>query len=371
MAGLYIHIPFCASRCVYCAFYSTVLTSLQDRYVSALCREMKIRKQEQGEQTTIDTIYLGGGTPSQLSLPNFHRLFNAIRYIWGGCQGEITVECNPDDITPELARTLASLGVNRISMGAQTFSDKRLRFLHRRHTSDQVEQAVGILRESGFGNISIDLMFGFPDEALAEWQSDIRKAIALGVEHISAYSLMYEEGTPLYRMLKDGKIRETDEELSLQMYNTLIGMLTDAGYEHYEISNFARPEFRSRHNSSYWHRVPYIGIGAAAHSYDLDSRQWNVSDIQQYIAAIERGVIPCERESLDEDTQFNDLITTALRTREGILLDRMPTAYREYLMTNARKFIDRQLLSISSGHLHLTRNGLYISDLIMSELMKV
>lgn len=371
MTGLYLHIPFCASRCTYCAFYSTVRLSQRDRYVDALCREMELRRSMPEGQTTIDTVYLGGGTPSQLSLSGLRKIFGRIRELWGGSPEEITVECNPDDVTPALASTLADEGVNRISMGAQTFSDERLRFLRRRHSAAEVEQAVRLLRDAGFGNISIDLMFGFPDETLAAWQADIRRAVSLGVEHISAYSLMYEEGTVLYRMREEGKIRETDEELSLSMYATLIDELTEVGFEHYEISNFARPGYRSQHNASYWQQVPYIGIGAAAHSYDLHSRSWNVSDIDRYMVAIERDEFPATHEFLDDDTRYDDLITTALRTREGIRLDDLEPPYREYLLSQADKQIERGTLAIDDGRIHLTRSGLFVSDLVMSELMKV
>ncbi len=201
------------------------------------------------ERETSPTIYLGGGTPSQLSAENLRKIFLYINKVYGTdfkeaedvSEMEITMECNPDDITPEFCETLCTLPVNRISMGAQTFSDSRLRFLRRRHTADEVRTAVKLLHSIGIGNISVDLMFGFPDETLEEWKSDIRECLALNVEHISAYSLMYEEGTPLYKMLVEGKIKEIDEELSLQMYETLINMLTAAGFEHYEISNFAKP----------------------------------------------------------------------------------------------------------------------------------
>ena len=318
MAGIYIHIPFCRSRCIYCGFYSTTALDLRQRYVDALCREMEIRgtrKEEGGKRNDeeIETIYLGGGTPSQLSAAQLHQIFEAI-YIYNNVYGqnispssfllppsstkEITIEVNPDDVTDEYAAALRQLPVNRVSMGIQTFDDQRLRFLHRRHTARQAIEAVSILRAAGINNLSIDLMYGFPGETLSDWQSDIDSALALNVEHISAYCLMIEEGTPLHRMLQhngDCPLCEqrselqgdcpqcVDEETERQMYYTLIDRLTAAGYEHYEISNFARPGFRSRHNSSYWNGTPYIGLGAAAHSYDIRSRSWNIADINAYI----------------------------------------------------------------------------------------
>ncbi|MCR4773655.1 MAG: radical SAM family heme chaperone HemW [Prevotella sp.] len=376
MTGLYIHIPFCSSRCVYCGFYSTTLgAEYRDAYVGALCREMRLRASSLGGKPSLSTIYLGGGTPSQLSEENIAQLFSCINETFDvESVSEITMECNPDDVTPDFAAHIARY-VNRVSMGAQTFSDERLRFLRRRHTSDEVAAAVSNLLGAGIGNISIDLMFGFPGETLKEWESDIDKALQLGVEHISAYSLMYEEGTPLYAMLEQGRIHEISDDESLKMYDLLIDKLTAAGYEHYEISNFSRPDRRSRHNSSYWHGVPYIGIGAAAHSYLLENgerrRSWNVSSVKEYMAAISENHLPSESELIDDDTHYNDVIVTALRTREGISIDELSASQRDYLLSNARRFIDGGLLTLSQNHLSFTRQGLYISDSVMAELMMV
>lgn len=400
MAGLYIHIPFCASRCIYCGFYSTTLLHLQDRYIDAVCREMELRRRNMearerggaGATASINTIYIGGGTPSQLSAGNLRKLFHHINKVYlqpNGQTGfanvrEITIECNPDDVTDEFVSTLSQLPVNRISMGAQTFSDERLRFLHRRHNAHQVVEAVGRLRKAGFRNISIDLMFGFPGETLDDWQRDIDEALALGVEHISAYSLMVEEGTELYRLLKGAgeRERENEGEREREMYELLIERLTAAGYDHYEISNFAKPSYRSLHNSNYWNGTPYYGIGAAAHSYGtfLPSspknegklyRYWNVSDIHEYIQAIEQDIIPFEFEELNADTRYNDLITTVLRTKEGIFLPSLEPRYHKYLMENAKTAINNGLLQIDDNHIHLTRQGLFVSDDVMSDLVIV
>ncbi len=374
MAGIYIHIPFCKSRCIYCGFYSTTLLDLRKKYINAVCREMELRKNYIREP--FSTIYLGGGTPSLLDEAELTKLFLYINNVYDvDRNAEITMECNPDDITPEFTNMLSRLPINRISMGAQTFADSRLRLLHRRHNSNEVKHAVKLLREAGIKNISIDLMFGFPDESLSQWKEDISAALALNVEHISAYSLMYEEDTPLWKMLDTGKVKEIDEELSLTMFKELVCQLTDAGYEHYEISNFARPGYRSRHNSSYWHQVPYIGLGAAAHSFDLNSRQWNVADLKLYIEEINNGIIPMEREELDNDTTFNDIITTALRTSDGIDLNAMETRlgkrYRNTLISAAGKHLEQGLLEIRHDRLRLTAEGIFISDMVMSDLMIV
>lgn len=374
MAGIYIHIPFCKSRCIYCGFYSTTLLDLRKKYINAVCREMELRKNYIREP--FSTIYLGGGTPSLLDEAELTKLFLYINNVYDvDRNAEITMECNPDDITPEFTNMLSRLPINRVSMGAQTFADSRLRLLYRRHNSDEVKHAVKLLREAGIKNISIDLMFGFPDESLSQWKEDISAALALNVEHISAYSLMYEEDTPLWKMLDTGKVKEIDEELSLTMFKELVCQLTDAGYEHYEISNFARPGYRSRHNSSYWHQVPYIGLGAAAHSFDLNSRQWNVADLKLYIEEINNGIIPMEREELDNDTTFNDIITTALRTSDGIDLNALETRlgkrYRNTLISAAGKHLEQGLLEIRHDRLRLTAEGIFISDMVMSDLMIV
>ena len=388
MAGIYIHIPFCRSRCIYCGFYSTTALDLRQRYVDALCREMEIRSQRsevRGER--IETIYLGGGTPSQLTFDQLRQLFIYINKVYpltpdsSPLPPEITIEVNPDDVTVEFAAVLQQLPVNRVSMGIQTFDDQRLRFLHRRHTSQQAIKAVDILRSAGIQNISIDLMYGFPSETLADWEADIEAALALDVEHISAYCLMIEEGTPLHKMFTDDSLLFTndypDEEMERQMYEVLIDRLEAAGYEHYEISNFARPGFRSRHNSSYWNGTPYIGLGAAAHSYDIRSRSWNVADIRQYIEGMEHGERIFEEELLDDDTRYNDIVTVALRTKEGIDLNALSEKHREYCMKNARRYLNDGLLELStirgaeSPILHLTRRGLFVSDMVMSDLMMV
>ena len=390
MAGIYIHIPFCKSRCIYCGFYSTTALDLRQRYVDALCREMEERS---FPPSSINTIYLGGGTPSQLTIPQLRQLFIYINKVYGlpfpleggGGRFEVTIECNPDDVTDEFAEGLKTLPVNRVSMGVQTFNDGRLQFLHRRHTAAQAKEAVERLRKAGIRNISIDLMYGFPGETLDDWLRDIEAAIALNVEHLSAYCLMIEEDTPLYQLrMKNVELREAfpSEELERQMYYMLIDRLEAAGYEHYEISNWnlsPRPlqkereprSYRSIHNSNYWNGTPYIGLGAAAHSYDgLGCRRWNVSDIHQYIEGIENGQ-PCfEQEQLDDDTRYNDTITTALRTREGLDLTLLSDKHRHYCLCEARRSIDSGLLRLSPDHhLSLTREGLFVSDMVMSDLI--
>lgn len=372
MTGLYIHIPFCASRCVYCGFYSTTLPALRDAYVDALCQELPLRAEELPADEAITTIYLGGGTPSQLTTDQLDRLFSYIYKVYRSQPVEVTMECNPDDITPAFADWIAQSPIDRISMGAQTFSDDRLRLLRRRHTAAEVRRATTLLRQAGIRNISIDLMFGFPGETLTDWEQDIDEALRLGVEHISAYSLMYEEGTTLHRWLSEGRIQEIDDDLSLRMYDCLVDRLTAAGYRHYEISNFALPQRESRHNSSYWRDVPYMGLGASAHSFDGRQRSWNVADIETYIAAIGRGERPCTVEALDLDTHYEDVVLTSLRTAEGIDLGKIRRDFGsqrlDFLLAAADQDLRQGYLVREDDHLRLTRRGIYLSDGITARL---
>ncbi len=372
MTGLYIHIPFCASRCVYCGFYSTTLPALRDAYVDALCQELTLRAEELPADEAITTIYLGGGTPSQLTTDQLDRLFSYIYKVYRSQPVEVTMECNPDDITPAFADWIAQSPIDRISMGAQTFSDDRLRLLRRRHTAAEVRRATTLLRQAGIRNISIDLMFGFPGETLTDWEQDIDEALRLGVEHISAYSLMYEEGTTLHRWLSEGRIQEIDDDLSLRMYDCLVDRLTAAGYRHYEISNFALPQRESRHNSSYWRDVPYMGLGASAHSFDGRQRSWNVADIETYIAAIGRGERPCTVEALDLDTHYEDVVLTSLRTAEGIDLAKIRRDFGsqrlDFLLAAADQDLRQGYLVREDDHLRLTRRGIYLSDGITARL---
>ena len=373
-AGLYIHIPFCESRCIYCGFYSTTAKDWRTRYVDALLKEMHMRSGElkalyPDHECTIDTVYIGGGTPSTLSIDDLSRIINTIKAVFPCKTREITIEMNPDDVTTELISAVSNLGVNRISLGVQTFSDERLRFIRRRHNAAQAAKAVETIRRAGIDNISIDLMFGFPNETLNDWQNDLDAALKLRPNHISAYSLMYEEGTPLYLMLQNDKVQQTDDDTCLAMYTMLMDTLSANGYEHYEISNFAKPEHRSLHNSSYWHDVPYLGFGASAHSYTIGKRSSNVADIRQYMESLRTGILPSSMEIIDDDTHYDDLVTTAIRTKEGLYVDSLKPKYREYIMKAAKRNIDAGLMAMDNGHLHLTRKGLFVSDMVMCDLI--
>ncbi|MDR0864587.1 MAG: radical SAM family heme chaperone HemW [Candidatus Symbiothrix sp.] len=385
MAGIYFHIPFCKTRCVYCDFFSSTHTKEKADYVEAMCRELQERKDYlQGQ--AIETVYFGGGTPSQLSAKDFEKLFSVIssvarnltcpvgpteqsRFLATLEMTEVTLEANPDDITPAYLDSIKHLPFNRISLGIQSFNNAELKFLNRRHDAQSAIRAVQLCLEYGFQNISIDLMYGLPNQTLEIWEENIRQAIALDIQHVSAYHLIYEEGTPLFELLQQGRIQPVDEDVSVEMFTLLIDRLAEAGFEHYEISNFARPGFHSRHNSSYWNGTHYLGIGASAHSYNGVSRQWN-----KQVHGARYAMQGFEMERIEEKTAYNDFILTRLRTMKGIDLDELQSLFGEEKKNDcwkqAQKFLDNQLLEITGNRLRLTRKGIFVSDGIMSDLME-
>ena len=375
MASLYLHIPFCKSRCIYCDFYSGTDTSQRARYVQALCNELRLRSMYLPTRV-LDSIYFGGGTPSLLQKNDFECLFEAIHTCFTlSPTAEITLECNPDDLTASYVAQLQALPFNRISIGIQSFDDAELHFLNRRHTAQQAQEAVALCQAHGFDNISIDLMYGLPNQTPETWRNTLAVAMSLGVQHLSAYSLMYEEGSPLSRLRNAHKIQELDEATSVALFDQLIDTVALHGFEQYEISNFCLPTFHSRHNSSYWHGVPYLGVGAAAHSFDGVSRQWNVANTVRYMAGVAAGQLEVEREELTTDERYNEFVFTALRTRSGINLSdleqRFGNARLAYCLRLAQPYIDGGQLELCAGQLALTRAGIFVSDGIMSDLCYV
>ena len=375
MAGIYIHIPFCKRRCIYCDFFSTTQSDQKSTYVRALCEELRIRKDYLQEED-IETIYLGGGTPSQLSQKELESIFTTIYNIYKVKEdAEITLEANPDDLTPEYVTMLCQLPINRISMGIQTFQENTLKLLHRRHTAQQAVEAFHRCREAGFQNISIDLMYGLPGETLETWIHDLKQAIDLHPEHISAYHLIYEEGTVLWKLREECQVKEADEDLSVSLFSTLIDMLTQAGYQHYEISNFCLPGLHSQHNSSYWTGKKYLGCGPSAHSYNGFSRQWNVASLDKYMTGISSGQPDFELEELDLYTRYNDFVITSIRTCWGMPLSRLQTEYGEelyhYCLRMAKPHLEQGLLELQDEVLKLTSKGIFVSDGIMSDLLWV
>ncbi|MBS5980727.1 radical SAM family heme chaperone HemW [Dysgonomonas sp. Marseille-Q5470] len=376
MAGIYIHVPFCKTRCIYCDFYTRTDMSPKYDYVSALCEEIKLRKNYIGAED-VKTVYFGGGTPSQLSESDFLRIFETLHHEFRITpDAEITMEANPDDLSPQYLATLKEkLPFNRLSIGIQSFDDEELKFLKRRHSADKAKEAVRICQSLGYDNISIDLMYGLPNQTMQIWERNLEEAITLDVQHISSYHLIYEQGTRLYRLFKMGDVNPVDEDLSVDMFSRMIEKLTAVGFDHYEISNFARHGLYSKHNSSYWLGKKYLGLGPAAHSYDGQNRSWNVASISKYIEGIRAENPNLEIEVLDENTRYNDFILTGMRTKWGVNLSDLESLFgtkmKVFCLKNARKYLDQGFLTEKDNILKLTRQGIFISDGIMSDLMWV
>ena len=374
--GLYLHIPFCKQKCPYCDFYSRPAgEAVMDAYLAALLGELD-RSVAAGEIDHADTVYLGGGTPSLMGAARLAALLEGIgARIPLAADAEITLECNPESTTPSLLRTLRRAGYNRVSFGVQSLDDRELRALGRLHDAMGAKRAVAMAREAGFDNLSIDLIYGLPGETDARWQADLQQAVRLRPEHVSAYHLMYEEETTLYRYLLEHRVCEVDEDASVRFYHRLTDTLSEAGYVHYEISNFCLPGRHARHNASYWQGIPYLGCGASAHSYDGRSREWNVASIEAYMQGMERGERPHEVECLDADTRYNEYVMTGLRTRWGISLDQVAADYGKerlaYLERMARPHLQRGMMAVGEGRLRLTEAGVFVSDDILSDLMYV
>ena len=370
MAGIYVHIPFCAKRCIYCGFFSTVRQGEAARYVSTICRELELRKDYLGG-APVRTLYFGGGTPSRLTPEQIDRVLQTIRTIYGlDALEEFTVECNPDDITTGYVKALREIGVNRISMGVQSFSDSMLRFLGRRHTASQALDAVSSCREAGIDNISIDLMYGLPGQTLEMFRSDLEAAVSTGVQHISSYCLSYEEGSPLRRMLGAGQITPATDDLCASMYDLMCVTLRKSGFEHYEISNFCKPGFHSRHNSSYWDSTPYMGVGAAAHSYNGLERRWAPSDLDAYMQGVENNDLNFEVEHLSATDLYNEKLMLSLRTSRGLNLSTLITSDRLSVLHSAQRLLSNGSLLLENNTLRIPESHMFISDSVISALFK-
>ena len=370
MAGIYIHIPFCAKRCIYCGFFSTVRQEEAARYVQAVCRELRLRK-DYLDAEPVKTVYFGGGTPSRLTPEQIGDVISAIGTTFSlDSLQELTVECNPDDITPQYVTALRALGVNRISMGVQTFNEELLRFLHRRHTATQALEAVRICRESGITNISIDLMYGLPGQTIDMFRSDLETALKAGVQHISSYCLSYEENTPLQALRDQGKLIPADDDLCSRMFTLMCDTLRKGGFEHYEISNFCRPGYHSRHNSSYWDSTPYLGLGAGAHSYNRTTRQWNPSDLDAYMQGIEQNNPQFEVEHLTQTDRYNEKLMLSLRTSQGLDLTTLSKTDRLSILKSAERLLSNGSLVSQNNSLRIPESRMFISDSIISTLFK-
>ncbi len=374
MAGAYFHIPFCKTRCTYCDFYSITDYSQSEKLYNAMISEIKSRKEYFDE--ALETIYFGGGTPSTFSPEKIGGLLKALAENFRiSKDAEVTLEANPDDLDIDYLLAIRQAGVNRLSMGIQSFDDKQLKSINRRHSSRQAVQSVADALEAGFRNISIDLIYGLPGQSFDSWQEQLQRALQLDVQHISAYGLIYEEGTPLWRQMQAGVVKPAEDELMNKMYHYLVDTCKSHGFEQYEIANFSKGDCRSRHNSAYWDDKPYIGIGPAAHSFDRKSRRWNLSSVSEYTRLIELGEDYFETEILSEQDRYNDFVMVSLRKMEGISLRKLQEIFSDklysYCLDNARKEIEKKNLEIENNHLRLTPEGVLLSDSVIVSLMHV
>lgn len=365
---LYLHIPYCHRKCTYCAFYSAVTAADKQAYVDALCEELRRRRHELPHP--LRTVYFGGGTPSLLTLAQLEQLADAVRtYFDASRLEEVTLEANPEDLTPGYLRRLQSLRFfNRLSIGVQSFSDADLRLLNRRHTAADALRAVRDAAEAGFDNLSLDLIYALPGQSLDAWRRNLEQLGSLPLRHLSAYALTVEEGTMLARQIRSGRAEAPGEEQQLSHYRALLQWAQRCGFEQYEISSFALPGFRSRHNSRYWDRTPYLGAGAAAHSFDGSRRRWNVADADRYVASIGRGPVEHDEEELTLRDAHNEYLMTALRTTDGISKALVAEPFAERLAEAVRPYVEAGLLLDTPTHYRPTAQGLLRADGIAADL---
>ena len=375
MAGIYIHIPFCQQKCYYCDFYKTVNTSLTGSFINALLKELTLRKNYiEGEK--IETIYFGGGTPSVLNKEELQQIISFLNNTFDIVSDvEITLEANPDDLLPDYLEMLFRIGINRLSIGIQAFQNEHLKKMNRRHNVQQAVQSVENAALTGFKNISLDLIYGLPELTSKQWNEALCQVFALPFQHLSAYHLTYHKGTPFYAWLKNGKLREISENESVKQFNMLIDTAEMYGFEQYEISNFAKNFMYSKHNSSYWSGKKYIGVGPSAHSFNGDERQWNISNLESYIHAVENGLPYFEVEQLSENEKFNEFILIRLRTKWGISISETEQKFGKektvLIEKELHKYQKSGFIKEHENRFSFTREGMFISDKILSNLMVV
>ncbi len=371
MGGMYIHIPFCRQACRYCDFFFSVSLKYQDQFINALILELEAKSKNIKNQE-MESIYLGGGTPSLLSSENLTRILNVVRnrYLISE-QAEVTIECNPDDLVASRLQAFKSLGVNRLSIGIQSFDDRDLKLMRRSHNAIQAEKSVEDASSAGFANISVDLIYGIPGQSSGGWRENIFKALSLPVAHLSAYHLTFEKGTVFDHWRKKGKLMPVPEEQSEIMYGMLREEVLEAGFEHYEISNFARKGYRSRHNQLYWSGKPYLGIGPSAHSFNGTSRSWNMSSLKGYMESVSEGRSG-KSEILSLKERYHDYLITSLRTSNGAdrtcILQQFGVDYRQYFDRQASQFISAGSLCEEGDRLFIDPKKWLLADHIISGL---
>lgn len=370
MAGIYLHIPFCKQACTYCDFYFSTSLSTKDAVIGGIVKEIKLRKDYLTEKN-IDSVYFGGGTPSLLSEGDLELIFQALREQFSLKQNtEITLEANPDDISPEKLKLWHKLGINRLSIGLQSFNNQELKWMNRAHTAEESVSSVKLAQDAGFDNITIDLIYGSKFQTLQSWEETLRKAIDLKTQHISSYNLTIENKTVLGVNYKRGKEPAVNDELSGNQFLTMVEELTKAGFIHYEISNFGKEGFFAHHNSNYWLQKHYLGVGPAAHSFNGISRQWNINNNPQYIKALKEGGVYFEREELSLEERYNEYILTRLRTIWGCDLEEIKNLFgtktEEYFKQQVEKKIT--YLEEKDGIYTLKSSAKLLADGIASQL---
>lgn len=372
MSGIYFHIPFCKQKCSYCDFYSTKDSNGIGELVQSEISELILRK-DYLNHDLVETIYFGGGTPSLLTIYNIGNLLNCVRENFNvSADCEITFETNPDDLTLDYLKGLFDNQINRLSIGIQSYNDDVLKYLGRRHDSCNLNDNIETAKSVGFNNISVDLIFGIPGMSLQTYLNSLEKVIQLDVQHISAYSLTIAEGTLFYKLKKENKLKEIDEEELLVQFNSTIDILSVNGFNHYEISNYAKEGYKSRHNSSYWEDVNYLGIGPSAHSYNGISRQWNISSTRKYCGLVERNELFFEVEYLTRKDKFNEYIITGLRTSKGVSIKFVKENFGGEIVLHFVKevfsLLKQELIHPYDDRVVLTRRGILISDFILQQL---
>jgi oxygen-independent coproporphyrinogen-3 oxidase len=373
MAGIYLHIPFCKKACHYCDFHFSTSLHQMNPLLEALETEIALRKSYISEP--IQTIYLGGGTPSLVPPAAINHLLTIIRATFSvPSDVEITLEANPDDIHEQQVAEWKQAGINRMSVGVQSFHPHLLQWMNRAHNANQSKEAITLLQKGGFENISMDLIYGCPNQSDALWEKDVRDTLALGVPHVSCYALTSEPNTALWHMIKKGESPKLQSEQQAHQFILLMEWMQAAGYEHYEISNFSLPGIRSRHNSAYWKGIPYLGIGPSAHSYNGTTREWNISNNTKYIESIQKGIVPNTIENLTPTQQVNEYIMTALRTMEGISLlhiaDYFNKTWFQEIIVDSARWIHAGKIAITDQHLILTTEGKLMADAIAADLFR-
>src|SRR5690606_2070002 len=374
MAGIYIHIPFCKQKCTYCDFhFSTTFQSYRQRMVDALCREIEMQRTYLSD-SVIETIYFGGGTPSLLTNDELKQLLDKIHTTFTvSTSPEITLEANPDDISDQQVKDWKAMGVNRLSIGLQSFKASDLAWMNRAHSVEESMVCLDIAIQNGIENITVDLMYGLPDLSNEEWKKHIEQVIQKGVNHISAYCLTVEEGTALDKFVETGKIVLETDNTQAEKFLILLETVEKNGFHQYEISNFCKTGFESKHNSNYWKGVHYLGIGPSAHSFNGFSRSWNIRNNQQYMKLIESNDSWFDQETLSPNDQFNELILTGLRTIYGVNLDQLntilplPSEFKALI----QELIQLELMEQNESIIRLTKSGKLQADRIASDLFVV